>query len=1042
MKNRINIWLAALVVTLSLVLGMVQPAHMQRYALAEEKDTVQEQLANEIPADSQTGEASPAVSDAFDSIDVPQVEATDEESKQESIEADPSATKGTGDGLQTFAEDRADIPALIAQDGAQDKAFWTIAVYMCGSDLEDGGGAASGNLDIMLKADIPDNVNLLVLTGGAYVWNSADHPGYVKPDPTKTQLWRIANHQMTLLETYEYQNLADQAVLERFLNYCIDKYPAQHMMVELWNHGGGPLKGAEYSYVAGATNGDDDGDYMPLNNIAAALSNCSARFGKKFDLIGFDACLMGNVEVAYALKDSGDYLVASEEPLPGSGWNYYWLSTFGEDVFKGLGGKDASLYLAERIVDLCTQGPKGEAIPDVDVCRKEWLTYGKSETMAITDLSKMDGVKNAVQALGVQLQAVYGSDGGGKDYTKLVRATARVRGMADNELGLVDVYKLCRSIIDANINGELTAAAQALIDATGTPPAYEAGKGYVGELAKQGCMVYAAASPAVAGGNGTTIFYPAALDTDKVFLTSATTDFDGKIAGTTTNCYRRLALAQAAPDYELFVRGLASTVEPRKNYGSTIGIELDKASDKVYMTTPKDANLDSITYVEANFTSNWSDGKEYYLGNRLAAYNRELGRYETDANQQWLCVNGIPITYYEGDSNGNRFYSIPCVIIKDGADVPTGSTVDESQVSNIRVTRSWIDDEPLTFCFYTEPSSDVVKRQQTFATDTVSFRPLRRLVNEDGSYGDYVASDLVTVSKRDFGETSGTFREFLFPAVFSAPSDNAIKLSGWSFMAYDKNRKTYASDPYYLVDINVDKLEMMDISDQVYTGSAIEPKALFALGSVTELDAETLVAALPGYTYRTSYTNNINVGTATVTVEVVSDKTGEVVRTLTKQFKIVAGSEPVPTPTPQQVTYTCTSGSGQSWTKGSSTALKFTFSRSVDDKTCLSHFTGLFVDGSPVDSSYYQAYAGSTVIQLKSIYLEKLSTGKHTLTARFDDGTADASFTVNAKSSAAKATTSSKLPKTGDSTITLPLVAMLGAILVLLGLRRSHNGAA
>lgn len=1053
MNKRIRTWWVALVVTTSVIFGMTQTASVLQHAYAEEQDTAFEQVEGETATDPQVGETFDAATGAIIASDG---------AVQESITAADDSAAGSDDAMDAFAESPAVDPALTAADDAQEKASWTYAIYICASDLEADAGSASGNLDIILKADVPDNVNILVYTGGTYEWQEQDNPGYVRPDPTKSQIWRIANHKMTLLETYDYQDFASQATLESFLNYCIDKYPAEHMMVELWNHGGGPLKGAEFSYVAGATKSTDDGDYMPMNNIAAALSNCSANYGKKFDLICFDACLMNNAEVAYALKDSGEYLVASEEPLPGSGLNYYWLNAFNEDAFKALDGREADVYLATRIVDLCTQGPTGEAVADVDACKAEWANYGKALTLAVTDLSKMDAVKNAADDLGKELRAVYGSDGGSKEFTKLVRATARVRGMAEDELGLMDIYKLCRAIIGADVNNELNAAAQALIDATGTPDAQAtSGKGHVGPLAKQGCMLYAGAAPSVGGGNGMSIFFPVSLGTDKAYLESATTDFEGKLPGTTTTCYRRLAFAQDAPDYETFMRDLANTVEPRKNYGSTVGIALDEAAGKVYMTTPEGADQDSITYVEANLTSNWSDGKEYYLGKRLATYNAELDRYETDTEQQWLCINGVPVTFFEIIQGNSRYLSVPCLIVEDGNDVSTGSTVDISKVAYLQVSKSWFDDEPYTFVYYREPGEDLNGRVDLFKTDSVSFRPLRRLVNEDGTYGDYVAGDLVTTHVRDFG-SSGAFKEFLIPATNSAPSDAAVKLSGWSFMAYDKNRKAYASDPYYVVDLNVDKLEMMDIADQTYTGSAIEPKALFAIEDVTGLDAETLATALPGYTYRTSYANNVNVGTATVTVEVVSDKTGGVVRTLTKQFNIVAKSDPTPTPTPtptpEQVTYSCKSGNGQSWTKGSTKALKFTFKRSVNDKTSLTHFTGILVDGAPVDSSNYQLNAGSVAIQLKSTYLENLSTGKHTITASFDDGKASASFTVKAKTTASskksataatkkatstkKTTTKSSLPKTGDPTVVLPSLAVVGGALVLLGARRRKNSAA
>jgi hypothetical protein len=44
--------------------------------------------------------------------------------------------------------------------------------------------------------------------------------------------------------------------------------------------------------------------------------------GKGIDVIGFDACLMGMIEVAYELRNDCSYMIASQELEPGDGWEY------------------------------------------------------------------------------------------------------------------------------------------------------------------------------------------------------------------------------------------------------------------------------------------------------------------------------------------------------------------------------------------------------------------------------------------------------------------------------------------------------------------------------------------------------------------------------------------------------------------------------------------------------------------------------------------------------------------------------------------------
>lgn len=46
----------------------------------------------------------------------------------------------------------------------------------------------------------------------------------------------------------------------------------------------------------------------------------------KFELLGFDACFMGQIEVYGSLYPYSNYMVASEEVIPAYGWSYAaWL---------------------------------------------------------------------------------------------------------------------------------------------------------------------------------------------------------------------------------------------------------------------------------------------------------------------------------------------------------------------------------------------------------------------------------------------------------------------------------------------------------------------------------------------------------------------------------------------------------------------------------------------------------------------------------------------------------------------------------------------
>ena len=92
--------------------------------------------------------------------------------------------------------------------------------------------------------------------------------------------------------------------------------------------------------------------------------------------------------------------------------------------------------------------------------------------------------------------------------------------------------------------------------------------------------------------------------------------------------------------------------------------------------------------------------------------------------------------------------------------------------------------------------------------------------------------------------------------------------------------------------------------------------------------------------------------------------------------------------------YSYTEGAGAEWTKGNKTGLNFEIKGSPDDKETFEKFIGLASDGSTVAAENYTAASGSVKLTIKAAWLETLAAGKHTLTANFKDGKAEASFTV------------------------------------------------
>ena len=115
--------------------------------------------------------------------------------------------------------------------------------------------------------------------------------------------------------------------------------------------------------------------------------------------------------------------------------------------------------------------------------------------------------------------------------------------------------------------------------------------------------------------------------------------------------------------------------------------------------------------------------------------------------------------------------------------------------------------------------------------------------------------------------------------------------------------------------------------------------------------------------------------------------------------------------------YKITSGDGKRWSKKSGGVLTFTCNGP------LSKFTGIRVDGKAVLSKHYTYKEGSTIVTLKSSYLEGLSLGNHTITFRYEDGDTSATFTVQKEA---------VTPSTGDQSNVGLWAGIGGGSLVLL----------
>lgn len=222
---------------------------------------------------------------------------------------------------------------------------WTIMVYMCGdNNLEE---YALSDLNEMEAASTAANlIDVVVLMdrSDSYTTADGDWTGTrlykVTPDSDRSHITSTRLAGMGLSDTGDADelNMANPVILSNFVEYCRTNYPATHTALVIWDHGDGwrsddvnfnekslSLDKPEISLFKGAVSDDTGGfsDYLYNYQIHSALT------GQHLDVLAFDACLMGMVEVAAEFADVADCLIASPESIPGDGYPYdYWLAGF------------------------------------------------------------------------------------------------------------------------------------------------------------------------------------------------------------------------------------------------------------------------------------------------------------------------------------------------------------------------------------------------------------------------------------------------------------------------------------------------------------------------------------------------------------------------------------------------------------------------------------------------------------------------------------------------------------------------------------------
>jgi Clostripain family len=316
------------------------------------------------------------------------------------------------------------------------KAKWTFMVYLAGdNNLSD-----AGETDIaeMRTVGSSDQVNVVV---------QFDNAGIRGTQRIQIQKKGINEQIEQLPET----DSGDPKTLLEFIKWTAKKFPADRYALVLWNHGGG-WEPDEMDRVARSVNSpgystreistrsssrlgkaffrttleavfalpsastraicSDDGSGHSLDTIelGKVLKAAVKALGQPIDLLGMDACLMSNLEVAYQAKPYVQFMVGSEETEPNEGWPY---NTILSKLIKQ--PEQTTAAFATHIVNAYVK------------------SYGKAGADSITqsafDLSKIEEVITPLNTLAKQL----------------------IQAFPDSERNIAGAQKRAKSFFDATL---------------------------------------------------------------------------------------------------------------------------------------------------------------------------------------------------------------------------------------------------------------------------------------------------------------------------------------------------------------------------------------------------------------------------------------------------------------------------------------------------------------------------------------------------------------------------------------------------------------
>lgn len=177
-------------------------------------------------------------------------------------------------------------------------------------------------------------------------------------------------------------NSGDVKTVKDFIDWSLNNYPSEKYSYIISSHGSGIIDSesikTEKKLSRGIGSDETSDDFLTHSEVTQILEYITSNTNSKLDLFYTQACLMGNIEMAWNIRKYSKYILTSEEVFPAEHWLF-------SDIVEIIGNKKID---GESI---------GKAL--INSANKFMPDKNRDFDFSLIDLSKLDYLYNSIDSL-------------------------------------------------------------------------------------------------------------------------------------------------------------------------------------------------------------------------------------------------------------------------------------------------------------------------------------------------------------------------------------------------------------------------------------------------------------------------------------------------------------------------------------------------------------------------------------------------------------------------------------------------------------------